>query len=74
MAIVYQNALQIREFEQGKTTAMAILSADIQQIYVGLSMIHEIWAALLDVAIATWLLERKLSVACLAPVTLVLSM
>ena len=73
-ALAYQRSLQIREAEQGKVTAMAILGADIPQIVAGFQMIHEVWASLLDVAIATWLLERKLSLACLAPVVLVLSM
>lgn len=53
---------------------MAVLGADTPQIVAGLQMIHELWASLLDVAIATWLLERKLSLACLAPVALVLGM
>ena len=51
---------------------MAILGADVPQIVAVLQFIHEVWASLVDVAIATWLLERKLSLACLAPVVLVL--
>jgi ATP-binding cassette subfamily C (CFTR/MRP) protein 1 len=74
MALVYQQSLQIREAEQGKVTAMAILGADVPQIVASLTLFHEVWASLLDVAIATWLLERNLSLACLAPVVLILSM
>lgn len=70
-ALVYQEALEIRTFEQGQVTAMAILGADLPQIVAGLQMLHEIWASLVDVVIATWLLQRALSLACLAPVILV---
>lgn len=54
-------------------TAMAILGADIPQILAGVKVLHEVWASLLDVIIAAWLLERKISLAFLAPFVLVLS-
>lgn len=71
-ALVYQQTLQIRSHEQEKVTAMGILGADIPQIVAGFQFVHEVWASLLNVGIATYLLQRKLSLACLAPVLLVL--
>lgn len=62
-----------READQGEVTAVALVGTDIERIVAGAEMLHEVWASLLDVAIATWLLERKLSLACLAPVLLVTS-
>lgn len=73
-ALVYQQALQLHEADKGEVTPMAILSADIPQIVAGFQFLHEVWASIVDIAIATWLLERQLSLACLAPVALVLSM
>ncbi|KXS96328.1 hypothetical protein AC578_9376 [Pseudocercospora eumusae] len=70
-ALVYQHALEIRGADQGKITAMAILGADMPQIVAGLKMLHEIWVSLLEVAIAAWLLERKISLAFLAPLLVV---
>ena len=72
IALVYERSLHIRAADQGDITAVALLGADIQRIVSGLQNFHEIWASLLDVAIATYLLQRELSLACLAPVVLVL--
>ena len=71
MSLVYSKALRIRGVDQGQVTAVALTGTDIERIVSGAEMLHEVWASLLDVAIATWLLERKLSLACLAPVLLV---
>ncbi|GKT41790.1 ABC transporter atnG [Colletotrichum spaethianum] len=38
-----------------------------------MSMFHAVWASLLDIAVASWLLGLQLSLACLAPIVLVLT-
>lgn len=55
----------------GEITAVALMGTDIERIVQSLQMLHETWASLLDVAIATWLLERQLGLACLAPIVVV---
>lgn len=47
------------------------MGTDVERIVSGLRMLHDVWGALLDVGVATWLLERQLYLACLAPVILV---
>lgn len=58
--------------DMGDVTAVSLMSADVPRIADGMQMFNEIWASLLDVAIACWLLERQLSLAFLAPVLLIL--
>lgn len=55
----------------GENTAVALMGTDVERIVQGLESLHETWASLLDVAIATWLLERQLGFACLAPIVVI---
>ena len=47
------------------------MGTDIERIVRGMEYFHEVWASLLDVAIASWLLGEQLFLACLAPILLV---
>jgi ATP-binding cassette, subfamily C (CFTR/MRP), member 1 len=53
--------------------AVTLMSADVERIVLGLKMGHEIWAGLIQVALATWLLEGELGIACLAPIFIAIS-
>lgn len=48
--------------------ALTLMSADIERIMEGLENIHEFWANLLQVAIATYLLQQQIGFACFVPV------
>lgn len=72
VALVYQRSLDIRATEGGNITAVALMGTDIERIAEVMAMFHEIWACFIDILIACWLLERQLSLACLAPIALVL--
>lgn len=50
------------------------MGTDIPRIVESFRAIHEIWATILDISIAAWLLERQLSIACVAPVVVSISM
>ena len=72
VALVYRRTLQIRDADSGEITAIALMGTDIERIANGLSMLHEVWASLLDIAVASWLLGRQMYLACLAPIALIL--
>jgi hypothetical protein len=44
------------------------MSTDVERIINGLRLMHEFWANLIQVVIATYLLQRELGVACVAPI------
>ncbi|KIX01229.1 uncharacterized protein Z518_08954 [Rhinocladiella mackenziei CBS 650.93] len=71
IALVYQQSLRVRAFESGEITAVALMSTDVERLVNGMLSFHEVWASLLHIAIAAWLLGLQLSVACLAPILLV---
>jgi ATP-binding cassette, subfamily C (CFTR/MRP), member 1 len=57
----------------GEITGVTLMGTDVDRILVGLRSIHEVWASLLDMGVAIYLLERQLGLACLVPGLLTLS-
>lgn len=48
------------------------MGTDVEKVIIGLEDTHEVWASILQVAVAVWLLERQVSWACIVPVLLCL--
>jgi ATP-binding cassette subfamily C (CFTR/MRP) protein 1 len=68
ISMLYDKATDISITTADPTAALTLMSADIERIDVGWRTAHEIWANLLEIGIAVYLLERQLGVACLIPV------
>lgn len=49
-------------------SSLTLMSADIERITNGWMMMHECWANVIEVAVAIYLLERQLGVACVIPI------
>jgi hypothetical protein len=71
IALIYQRTTETRDVDMGEITAVALMSTDVERIAEGMTNLHEVWASLLDVGIATWLLGRQLSLACIAPIAVI---
>ncbi|KAK4073442.1 uncharacterized protein Triagg1_5268 [Trichoderma aggressivum f. europaeum] len=72
IALVYQRSLNIRTADEGDISAVTLMGTDIERIASAMQLLHETWGSLVEIAIACWLLERQLFLACLAPIALVL--
>ncbi|PWI71738.1 Na/K ATPase alpha 1 subunit [Purpureocillium lilacinum] len=72
VALVYEKTLELRAADRGDTTAVTLMGTDVERIAMGMQFVHEVWASVLDVGIASWLLGRQLYVACIAPIVLIL--
>lgn len=72
IAIVHEHSMRTRAADSGEITAVALMGTDVQRIANGILSLCEIWGSVLDIAIACWLLEQQLSLACLAPILLTL--
>lgn len=70
VSAIYDKTMKISITALENSQAVSLMSTDIQRIVDGLKFVHEIWANLLQVAIATWLLSREIGVACVAPVAI----
>ncbi|UNI17048.1 hypothetical protein JDV02_003426 [Purpureocillium takamizusanense] len=72
VALVYERTLELRVADRGDITAVTLMGTDIERIAMGMQFVHEVWASILDVGIASWLLGRQLYLACIAPIVLIL--
>lgn len=66
-AAVFRKTTRIQIAAADDKAAVTLMSTDVDRIVTGLREIHELWANLIQIAIATYLLEIELSYACIAP-------
>lgn len=66
--MLYRKATDVSVKDVDPAASMTLMSADIERIVQGWQSMHEIWAAAVEVAIAIYLLERQLGVACAVPI------
>lgn len=65
--------MKARTVDLGPTTAVAVMGTDVERIGQNFQSIHEMWASIIEVAVAIWLLEQQIFLACLAPVAVIIS-
>ncbi|KAI9691603.1 MAG: hypothetical protein M1822_007674 [Bathelium mastoideum] len=53
--------------------SLTLMSADIERITTGWQTMHEIWANIIEAALAIYLLERQLGVACVLPLAVAIA-
>lgn len=68
ISMLYRKAGDISLDRADPASAMVLMSADIERITTGWQTIHELWANLLEVGIAIYLLKRQLGAACAVPI------
>jgi ATP-binding cassette subfamily C (CFTR/MRP) protein 1 len=67
---IYRKTTEISLTALDNSAAVTLMSTDVERIINGLRLMHEFWANLIQVAIATYLLQRELGVACVAPIAI----
>ena len=48
--------------------AVALMNTDLERIVVSIRMLHESWATAIEIAVATFLLERQVGLLALASI------
>ncbi|KAG9646246.1 P-loop containing nucleoside triphosphate hydrolase protein, partial [Aureobasidium melanogenum] len=69
---VYGKATDIVAVAKDNKASITLMSTDVERATRGLIDLHEMWANIVQVAIATWLLEIELGAACVGPVIVAL--
>ncbi|KAK3937688.1 ATP-dependent permease MDL1 [Diplogelasinospora grovesii] len=72
ISAVYRKTAHVPHVGDGDPAAVTLMGADVERIYTGLRLVHEVWASAAQVALAAWFLQRQLGLAFLAPLVLVL--
>ncbi|RGP71223.1 multidrug resistance [Fusarium longipes] len=68
VSMLYNKATHISITATNPTAALTLMSADIERIDTGWRTAHDVWANLIEIVIAVYLLGRQLGLACLIPV------
>lgn len=68
---VYRKSLEAKLSAADSSVALTLMSTDIDRIIQGLLSIHELWANILEVALASWLLSRQIGASFVAPLIVV---
>ncbi|KAF2804997.1 uncharacterized protein BDZ99DRAFT_397241 [Mytilinidion resinicola] len=54
------------------SAALTLMSTDMERIRIGLRSLHEIWAGMIQAALAAWMLYNRLGVVFVAPIGIVI--
>lgn len=68
---IFQKATKVRMGFDNDSAALTLMSTDIERINNGLRSIHEIWASIIQAALASWMLYNQLGVVFVAPMGVV---
>ncbi|KAH9430121.1 hypothetical protein MCOR02_009841 [Pyricularia oryzae] len=70
---IFEKVLRLGEDSSIEAKATTLMISDVQRIVGGLVYIHEVWAGVLETALATYLLQRVMGVSSVAMLGLALS-
>lgn len=67
VSLLYDKTLDLSITAKDPTAAMSLMSTDIERMIDSLTLFHDIWAGLVELAVAMYLLYLNLGSACYAP-------
>ncbi|KAJ5091867.1 hypothetical protein NUU61_006737 [Penicillium alfredii] len=73
VTMLYKKASCLRLTDADPANSITLMSADIERITQGWQTLHDIWANIIEIALAIYLLERQLGVSCFVPVCVALA-
>ncbi|ROW00912.1 hypothetical protein VPNG_08274 [Cytospora leucostoma] len=68
---IYRKTTEAKIGTFDESSAITLMSTDVERIRQGMVMLHDFWAGIIEVAIACYLLYRYLGVAFVAPIIMV---
>ncbi|KAI7553023.1 hypothetical protein KC331_g1509, partial [Hortaea werneckii] len=64
---ICEKSLQLPNDETSKQSSITLISADTERINLGLRNMHEVWANIIELAVAIYLLQREVGVIAIVP-------
>ncbi|KAI7285877.1 multidrug resistance-like protein [Hortaea werneckii] len=64
---ICEKSLQLPNDETNKQSAITLISADTERINLGLRNMHEVWANVIELAVAIYLLQREVGAVAVVP-------
>jgi ATP-binding cassette subfamily C (CFTR/MRP) protein 1 len=66
---IYRKTLRLDISDVNTAAALTLISTDIEAAVQGISQMHEIWAGLVEISLAMYLLKRQVGAACAVPIS-----
>lgn len=64
MSLIYKKTIDLDTASAKEGAPLTLMSTDVDGIATGIQEMHEIWASIVELAIAIYLLERQIGPAC----------
>lgn len=71
---IFEKVLRLRKDSSIESTAMTLMISDVQRIVKGAEFIYEVFVGVIETSLATYLLYRRIGVACFTMLGLGLGM
>ncbi|TVY29246.1 ABC transporter [Lachnellula hyalina] len=71
VSLIYAKTLELQAEVYDESTALTLMSTDIDRLSLSLQAACEIWARAIELSIGLWLLERQMGWICVAPLFIV---
>jgi hypothetical protein len=72
LSSIFSKTLNLSIDTDPESRAITLMIADVQSIVGSLNHLNEVWASVIETALATWLLERQVGLASLSMIGLIL--
>ncbi|KXH61282.1 ABC transporter [Colletotrichum salicis] len=70
MSMIFKQTLALKADDLKDSAAITLMGTDIERIVLTFNNLHQIWAAILEVSIAIFLLQRQIASASVVPVVI----
>ncbi|KAJ5928177.1 ATP-binding cassette transporter [Penicillium verhagenii] len=67
ISLIFTQTTQLKASDVVDSAALTHMGTDTERIVSNLRSMHEIWATVLELGVAVWLLERQIDVSCVVP-------
>ncbi|KAJ5006509.1 ABC transporter atnG [Colletotrichum sp. SAR 10_66] len=68
--IVFRKTVSLRADDLKDSAAVTLMGTDVERIVTTFAMFHEIWASVVEVGIAVFLLQQQIKIASIVPVVI----
>lgn len=64
MPLIFKKTINLDTTSTKEGAAVTLMSTDVDGIATAIQQMHEIWASVVELAVAVYLLERQIGLAC----------
>lgn len=64
---LYYKTTVLTQEDVKDSASLTLMGTDVERIVISLRSLHEVWASILEVIVAVYLLQRQVFLACLVP-------